>query len=166
MPSPFKCRVCVARESVKYRFVVAGDCKERCDSISTCKDILSLRPWMAERRRAAPTEVRGASLRARHNLPPASASVLENVLGRGSEAPSEITPPLLLAAQFRGPGPRAGKVSMESIDRARSNRAPHMEFKHVLGPGVRAMDCALEPFRRVAKESNDVFVKALANERE
>ena len=70
-----------------------------------------------------------------------------------------------MAARTRGEGYRAERVAMESIDRTRLNRAPHMTFKHSLDPDAEGVGRALEYFRRVAKATNDVLVRASANER-
>ena len=48
-----------------------------------------------------------------------------------------------------GAGAQAEKVAMESVDRIRLSRAPHMKYKYLLSGGVRTMDKALEYFRRV-----------------
>ena len=58
------------------------------------------------------------------------------------------------------------QVALESIDRIRLNRAPHMKFKNLLSPDARGMNRALEYFRRVAKGTESVLVQALANERD
>ena len=94
--------------------------------MAVCRDI----------RGAAPGEIRSALLRVKLRPPPANSSGLEDALGRGGEVPAEGAVLLLIAAQTRGAGFRADQVAMESICRIRLNRAPHMKFKHLLGPGA------------------------------
>ena len=121
---------------------------------------------MVQLRQASPGEVRSALLRAKKRLPLSNTSGSEDVLGQGGEVPSESTSLLLMAAQFSGSGSQAEKVALESVDRLRLSRAPHMKFRYLLSGGVRSMDKALEYFRRVAKESKDPLVCAVALERE
>ena len=121
---------------------------------------------MVQLRRASPSEVRSALLRVKKHLPPSNTSGLEDVLGQGGEVPSEGTSLLLMTAQFSGAGSQAEKVALESVDRLRLSRAPHMKFKYLLSGNVKSMDKALEYFRRVAKESKDPLVCAVAMERE
>ena len=121
---------------------------------------------MAEVRRSAPAELRSASFRAKKHLAPANASGLEDVLGQGSDVPSDGTSLLLTNAQFSGPGTQADGVAMESAGRIRLSRAPHVKYKCLLPNGVQSMDKAPEFFRRVAKYFDGSLVRAVACERE
>ena len=85
------------------------------------------------------------------HLTPANTSGWEDVMGQGSFAPSDGTSLLLMTAQFSGPGAQAEKVAMESVDRIRFARAPHMKYKYLLPNGIQSVDKASEYFRRVAK---------------
>ena len=71
-----------------------------------------------------------------------------------------------MAAHTCGSGPRAEQVALESVDRIRLNRAPHTEFKFLLGAGASSIGQALEYFRRVASAFRNPLVKVLAQERE
>ena len=66
-----------------------------------------------------------------------------------------------MTAQFSGPGIRAEKVAMESVDWIRLSRAPRMKYRRLL-----SMAKALEYFRRSAKQTDNSPVRAVANERE
>ena len=55
---------------------------------------------------------------------------------------------------------------MESVDRTRLSRAPHTKYKFLLPNGVRSMGRALECFRRVAKQTDNALVRAVATGRE
>ena len=164
-PSPFRGRVCSSLESVRPREAIAGDYGNRCGPRALCADIFAAYPWMAGVRRAAPAEIRSASLRAKRHLPPTNASGMEDVRVRGEEVPSEGTSSLLMAARTRGAGSRAEQVAMLSIGRIRLNRAPKTKFEQLLGPDVPRRYRALEYFRRAANETDDVPARALANER-
>ena len=140
LPSSFKFRACIAIESERFRGALGGDYKNGLD----------LR--MAGIRRAL--------LHVKRHLPPANSSGLEVDLGRGSEVPSGGTLFSLMAAQACGSGSRAGRVARGSIDRIRLNRAPHMKFMDLLGTQVLGVRRALEYFRRVAKGTDRVPVRA------
>ena len=165
-PAQFRRNVCLALHSVKHREAAVGEFKSRFDPAPIRRDTFAAYPWMAEVRRSTPAEIRSALLRVKKDLPPPNASGLEDVLGQAGEVPSEGTSLLLTTAQFSGSGSQAEKVALESVDRLRLSRAPHMKFKYLLSGGVQSMDKALEYFRRVAKESSDALVKAVAPERE
>ena len=165
-PLLFRCHVCIAMSSAQHRDKVLIEFKSRCDPTSICRDIFVVCPWMVRLRQASPGEVRSALRRVKKHLPPSNASGLEDVLGQGGEVPSEGTSLLLMTAQMSGPGSQAEKVAMESVDRIRLSRAPHMKYKFLLSGNVNSMDKALEYFRRVAKETDDELVRAVAQERE
>ena len=165
-PLSFRCNVCIALNSAQHRNMVLDEFKSRCDPTSICRDIFAVCPWMAHLRQAPPNEIRVALRRVKRHLPPSNSSGLEDVLGQGGEIPSESTSLLLMTAQFSGTGSQAEKVALESVDRLRLSRAPHMKYKYLLSGGVSSMDKALEYFRRVVKESNDVLVRSVAMERE
>ena len=95
---------------------------------------------MAEHRRASPTELRSALRRVKKHLAPANTSGLEDVLGQGSDVPSDGTSLLLMAAQFSGSGAPAEQVTTESVDRIRLSRAPHMIYKYILPNSVQPTD--------------------------
>ena len=101
-----------------------------------------MRPWMVQLRHASPGEVRSALQRVKKHLPPSNASGLEDVLGQGGEVPSESTSLLLMTAQTSGSGSQAEKVALESVDRLRLSRAPHMKYKFLLSGNVTSMDKA------------------------
>ena len=140
--------------------------ENRCDPMSICQDIFTVRPRMADVRRAAPGEIRSALPCVKHHLTPANASGLEDVIGRGGKDPLGGTSLLLMAAQTCGAGSRAEQEAMEPIDRIRLSRTPHIKFKHLLGPGAQGMGRALDYFRRVAEGTDGVLVRASANGRE
>ena len=89
--APFRCNICRALDAAKYRESVVGVYQNRCDPSSICRDIFAVRPWMLDLRRASPTELRSALLRAKKRLPPSNTSGLEDALGQGGEAPSDGT---------------------------------------------------------------------------
>ena len=165
-PLTFRCNVCIALLSAQHRNTVLDEFKSRCDPTSICRDIFVVCPWMVPLRQASPNEIRAALRRVKRHLPPSNSSGLEDVLGQGGDVPSESTSLLLMTAQFSGVGSQAEKVALESVDRLRLSRAPHMKFKYLLSGGVSSMDKALEYFRRVAKETDDTLVRAVAKERE
>ena len=99
---------------------------------------------MTEVRRASPAEFRAALVRVKKHLPSSNTSGIEDVLGRGGEVPSDGASLLLMAAQFSGSGAQAEKVALESVDRIRLSRAPHMKYKYLLAGGARSMDKASE----------------------
>ena len=68
--------------------------------MSICKDIFAARPRAAELRRATPSDLRSTLLRVKKHLAQANAPSLEDVLGQGSEVPSDGTSLLLMAAQL------------------------------------------------------------------
>ena len=166
MPLIFRCHVCVALGTAKHRDKVVDEFKSRCDPTSICRDIFVVCPWMVRLRQASPGDIRSALRRVKKHLPPSNASGLEDVLGQGGEVPSESTSLLLMTAQMSGSGSQAEKVALESVDRLRLSRAPHMKYKYLLSGSVTTMDRALEYFRRVAKETDDELVRAVAQERE
>ena len=55
---------------------------------------------------------------------------------------------------------------MESADRTRLSRAPHMKYKSLFSNGAQSMGRALEYFRRVAKQTDSASARAAAAERE
>ena len=165
-PLQFRCNVCIALNSAQHRNMVLDEFKSRCDPTSICRDIFVVCPWMVHLRQASPNDIRVALRRVKRHLPPSNSSGLEDVLGQGGEIPSEGTSLLLMTAQFSGTGSQAEKVALESVDRLRLSRAPHMKYKYLLAGGVTSMDKALEYFRRVIKESDDVLVRSIAMERE
>ena len=165
-PLIFRCHVCIALSTAQHRDKVVVEFKSRCDPTSICRDIFVVCPWMVQLRQATPGEIRSALRRVKKHLPPSNASGLEDVLGQGGEVPSESTSLLLMTAQMSGSGSQAEKVALESVDRLRLSRAPHMKFKFLLSGNVTSMDKALEYFRRVAKETDEELVRAVALERE
>ena len=104
--------------------------------MAMCEGISAVLPWMSDIRRAAPREIRSALSRVMHQLPPTNSPGLEDGLGRGGDLPSEGGSLVVTAAQTRKVGSRAEQVAVESIDRIRLSRAPHLKFKHLLGPGI------------------------------
>ena len=72
----------------------------------------------------------------------------------------------LMAAQTCGSGSHAAQVAMGSIDRIRLNRAPQMKFEDLLGSNLQGMDRASESFWRIANESENGLVRAVAQDRE
>ena len=127
--APFRCHVRCALEAAEYREAAAADYEYRCDLTWVRKDISAVRQGVAELRRASPIGIRGAPRRVKKHLAPANATGLEDVLGEGSDAPSDGASSLLITAQFSGPCTQAEKVAMESADRIRLSRAPHMRYK-------------------------------------
>ena len=87
-------------------------------------------------RRAPPADLRSALLRVKKHLAPADASGFEDALSQGSEAPSDGTSLLLMTTQPSGAGTQAEKGAMESADRIRLSRAPHMGYKYLLPNGA------------------------------
>ena len=116
-------------------------------------------------RRAPPASLRSALFRVKKHLAPADTSGLEDVLGRGSEAPSDGTSLSLMTAQLSGGSTHAEKEAMESADRIRPSRAPHMRYKYMLSNGVHAVNKASEYFLRVAKQTDGDLFRAVACER-
>ena len=92
-------------------------------------DFFAVWPRMLELRRASPAELRSTLLRLKKHLAPANTSGLENALGQGSEVPSDGASLFLTTAQFSGAGAPAERAAMESVDRTRLSRAPHMKYK-------------------------------------
>ena len=86
-PAASRCNICRAMDAAKRRESVAGEYKNRCDSASVCRDIFTACPWMVELRRAPPSDLRAVLARVKKRLPPSNLSGLEDVLGRGGEAP-------------------------------------------------------------------------------
>ena len=123
----FRCNMCLALDAAKRRESVVDEYKDRCDPSSVRRDILVMCPWMAGLRRAPPSELRSALLRAKKHLPPSNTSGLEDVLGQGGEVPSGGTSLLLMTAQLSGVGAQAERVAMESVGRIRLSRSPHMK---------------------------------------
>ena len=80
--------------------------------------------------------------------------------------PSDGTSLLFMTAQFSGPGAQAEKVAMESVDRIRLSRAPHMKDKYLLSNGAQSVYKSLEYLRRVAKKTGSSLVREVANEGE
>ena len=144
---------CSALDSAKYREAAVEEYKNRCDPLFARKDIFVVCPCMVDLRCASAVELRSALLRGGHS------SGLEEMLGRGSEAPSGGTSLLLTSAQMCG-------RRMESAGSIRPSRAPHMECKFLLRKGGQCMGCALEYLSRVANETDSTLVRAVAEERE
>ena len=65
-----------------------------------------------------------------------------------------------------GSGTPAEQADLEPENRIRLSRAPPMKYKYLFRSGARPMGCALEFFRRVAKETGSSLVRAVATERE
>ena len=130
------------------------------------KDIFLIRPWMVDLRRASSAELRSALLRVKEHLPLSNTSGLDAALGQGSEVPPDRTSLLSMAARMCGSGTRAEQVVMESVDRIRLRRAPHMRYKHLLGNGVQTMGRVFEFPCRVAEEADSSLVRAESQERE
>ena len=83
--------VCGTLGAAKHREAVVDDYKSRRDPMLVCKDISIVRPWMVELRRAPPTESRSVLQRAKKHLAPEKTSDSEDVLGQGSDIPSDGT---------------------------------------------------------------------------
>ena len=149
-----------------HRETAKDEYKSRRDPFSICRDISSACPWMTELRRAAPADLRTALVRVKKHLPPSNAPGIEDALGRGGEVPPDGASLLLMTAQFPGSSTQAEKVALESVDRIRLSRAPHMRYKYLLAGGLRSMDRALEYFRRVVTPPDDPLMRAVASERE
>ena len=59
-PAQFRRNTCLALDAAKHRESVVDEYKNRCDPSFTCRDFFAACPWMVERRRASPPEVRSA----------------------------------------------------------------------------------------------------------
>ena len=166
LAAPLRCNVCCALDAAKHREVVVDTYENRCDPMIVRRDIFLVCPWMAELRRAPPTEMRSDLQRVRKHLAPANASGLEDVLGQDTDVPSDGTSFLLTFAHFSGSGTQAGKDAAEPVDRTRLSRALHMKCKYLLPNGVQPIDRPLEYSRRVAKRTDSALACAVASERE
>ena len=145
-PAPFRCNICRALDAAKHREFVAGEHRNRRDPASICRDIFMVCPWMAELRRASPSELRTALVRVKKRLPLSNMSGIEDVLGHGGEVPSDGTSLLLTPAQFSGVRTQAEKVAMESVGRIRLSRAPHVKYKYLLaGAAMRILATSYAP---------------------
>ena len=113
-PAPFRCNICRALNSAYHRESVWGDYKNRRDPASARRDMFIVSPRTVESRRASPSDLRTALIRAKKQLPPSNMSGIEDVLGSGGEAPSDGASFLLMTAPFSGAGTQA--------DRWRRNR--------------------------------------------
>ena len=107
-------------------------------------------PWMLALRRAPPTELHSALLRAKKRLSPPNTSGLGGASCQGGEAPSGGASLLLITTQMSGVGAQAERVAIESVCRIRPSCAPHMKWRSVNGEGVGVLP----------------LVRAVANERE
>ena len=123
---PFRCNVCIPLDAAKHRTTLIGVYKARCDPMSARKDIFAGCSWMAELSHAAPGELPSALRWTKKHFDPTNTSGLEDALGQGSGGPSDGEPLLLMTAQFSGAGTPAGRGAMESVDRIRVGRTPHM----------------------------------------
>ena len=141
-------------------------CAFRCNPVSVCKDASAAFPRLVDVRRASPIDLWQGILRVNKRRPPASAPGLGDILGIGSEVPSEGTSLFLMAAQLCGYGSHAEKNVLESLGRIRLGPVPQMSFKRLQSPGVDSSDCTLGNFRVVAKETDNDMARALAKERE
>ena len=94
----FRCRICDALGSAKRREAVVEEYKNRRGFAFARKDVFVACPWTGDLRRASSVELRSALLRVMKHLPPANSPGLEDVLGRGCEAPSGGTSLLLTSA--------------------------------------------------------------------
>ena len=81
-------------------------------------------------------------------------------------SPSDGASLLLMTSQFSGPGAQAEKVAWESAGRIRLSRAPRIKYKHQLPNGVQSIYQAIEYLRRVAKQTDNSLVRAVACERD
>ena len=63
-PAPFRCNICRAMDAAKHRDSVVGENKSRCDPTSVCRDNFTVCPWMVGLRRASPSDLRAAMVRA------------------------------------------------------------------------------------------------------
>ena len=122
--------------------------------------------WLVELSRAAPAFPRGASQRGKEHWAPANSSGLEDVLGQGSDVPTDGASSLSTTAQCSGSGAPSERVGVESVDRLRLNCAPHLKYKFLLPNAAHSMGRALEYFRRVAKQTDSASARAAAAERE
>lgn len=120
-----RCRTCNALDSARHSEAAVEEYRNKCDPLSARKDIFVVGPP-----RASSAELRCALFRAKEHLPPANTSGLEDVMGQGSEVPSNGTSLLLTSAQICGSGTRAEQVATESVDRLRLSREPHMKYKY------------------------------------
>lgn len=141
-------------------------CAFRCNPVSVCKDASAAFPRLVDVRRASPIDLWQGILRVNKRRPPASAPGLGDILGIGSEVPSEGTSLFLMAARLCGYGSHAEKNVLESLGRIRLGPVPQMSFKRLRSPGVDSSDCTLGNFRVVAKETDNDMARALAKERE
>ena len=163
---PPRRNICGAMDSAKRCDAVIEEYKDWRDPLFTRKDIFALSPRMADFVRASLVELRSALLRVKKHLPPANTSGQEEVLGQGSEAPSDGTSLFLTSAQMCGSGTRAEQVASGSVARTCIGRAPHLRYEYLLGSGAQSMDRASGYPRRVAKETGIPLVRAAAQERE
>ena len=130
------------------------------------KDYFAACPRMVDLRRASLVELRSALLRVKAHVPLANTSGLGDVLGQGSEAPSDWTSLLSTSAQLRGSGARLEQVALGSVDRIRLSRAPHKKYKYLLGAGAQSSDRDSEYFCRVSVDTGSPSVRAVAQEAE
>ena len=115
----FRCNVCVALDAADHRAARIDMYTARFDPTSVRKDTFAAHPGMADLSRASPEEPRSALLRAKKHLAPANTSGLEDVLGHGSDVPSEGTSLLSTTAQFPGAGASTERAARESVARIR-----------------------------------------------
>ena len=123
--------------SARRRDAVFEEYNTRCDLLFVRKDIFVACPRMVGLPRASLV-----GSRSKKSLPPANTSGSEDVLGQGSGVPSDGTSLFLMSAQVCGPGARAEREALESVDPIRLSCGPHIQYKYFLGSGTLSMDRA------------------------
>ena len=106
-PAPLRCNICRALNSAYHRESVWGDYKNRRDPASARRDMFIVSPRTVESRRASPSDLRTALIRAKKQLPPSNMSGIEGVLGHGGEVPSDGASLLPMTARSSGAGTKA-----------------------------------------------------------
>ena len=96
---PFKSRVRIGLESLRYRESLFADYNPQRDLLSICKDMSAVRRWRVGTRLPSPIDLRHGIVRAQRYLRTAEASGLEDIPGKCSELATGGTSLLLMPAK-------------------------------------------------------------------
>ena len=154
---PFLGNIRGALDSAKRRDAVIEGCENKCDPLSERKDIIAVRPWIVDWRRASSAELRSACFRAKRHVRPAR-RVGERQRGAAGRYVTFVNVgPVALFWYACG----TSGVRLSVADRIRFCRAPHLKYKYLLAGNATWLD----HFRRVAEETRSPLVSAAAQER-
>ena len=171
---PFKCRVCDALGSIRYRDAIIAEFNFSCDPMSICKGIVATRLWAVDIRSPSVIDLFQGTLLITGPLPSPTepgpvgiGGAIRGAVGDGGHRRRPwVASQIFMAAQACGSGSEAGQVALEFLRCICLRRTPRVKFEESLGPGVDSMDRAQAYGRKVAEATDNGLPRTLAQERD